>query len=310
MTKLLILGANSYIGSKFINKYIEKFQYISLCYHNNSENIDNLKKYKNITFNKVDALNFDKISLIVENFTPDIIINFSGYSSSEKSQLEIDRCYSLNIVIALNLIKIANLFPKIKIFNINTYLCLQETLSFDKNSGPYVKSKFIADQLFNENHSNIQQIYLNNTESIYREDKFLVGKLINYFKENSGLPLELYNLNIYRNFNYLGDVIDNVYEIVLKTDNKKIYIFPSLSIRLDELVNSFFLYNSKSIKWQFEGNNIIGLNQLTNKVEVRGLFLNDDLHSQNISIDPDKIHIFKSKSYDADNFIRTLYKNE
>ena len=108
--KYLITGGLGFIGSNFILRKLDDNCHQILNYDKNTYagNFDNLKKAesnRNYKFVLGDISNFALTLDTIDNFKPDIIINFAAESHVDKSIISADDFINTNVVGTVNLLK-------------------------------------------------------------------------------------------------------------------------------------------------------------------------------------------------------------
>ena len=174
MKKILITGGAGFIGSNtalHFSKNGWKIHLIDNLSRKGSENnLLNLKKNINLTFYKTDISNFNKISKIIKNIKPSLLIHCAGQVAVTKSVINPRNDFNTNALGSFNILESLRFFSKkTKFINISTnkvygnvsnkkifknkkrYCFLGKTKCIDENYpmdfySPYGCSKGIADQ--------------------------------------------------------------------------------------------------------------------------------------------------------------------
>jgi len=156
--KLLVCGGAGFIGSTFIRNYIKNNPNDSirnidnLTIGSNLKNLDEIKDYKNYTFQKEDIRNLEKINQFAKN--ADVIVNFAAESHVDRSIANPLPFIETNILGTYSILEAARKNDKLFI-HVSTdeiYGDAGETDSFDENanlkpSNPYSATKASADNL-------------------------------------------------------------------------------------------------------------------------------------------------------------------
>ena len=124
-----------------------------------------------------------------------------------------------------------------------------------------------------KNKINASTAILFNHDSVYRNKKFLIPKIINAFnKKNFNFKKKIYELNISGDFSHAYDICDGIYKLSISKKNvdkiilssgKRFYINKILKY-LEKYYN--FKIKKKLIKNKKNNFNIIGSNYLAKKI--------------------------------------------
>ena len=234
--KILILGSSGFIGANFNNFYKKSIRFKKKYILINSHNL----KERKFNF-------FSKISLnkFIEKHQPDFILNFTGQKKNNiKYQKKIFEANK-------NLIKICNK-KNIKIFLASSDHVNNKFNIIRKNS-----EKFFSYSIFKHKIEKIYLKYAKNfmiirVSNIYDKDLEKKGLLKNI--KNSilkGKKIIFNNMNIYRNFIYIEDVI-RIFSILIikeKSINKTIIYLSNQNIKLADILKYFKQNTLKCIKF-------------------------------------------------------------
>ena len=121
MSNILVTGGLGFIGSNFISKFINKYNFIvnidSETYASVNKSLLNFESYKNYTYYSVDISDFHKVNEIIKKYSFDIIFHFAAESHVDNS---IDSSFlfcKTNVMGTLNLLEsYKNLNKKDKLF--------------------------------------------------------------------------------------------------------------------------------------------------------------------------------------------------
>ena len=172
--KILITGGAGFIGSNsafhFSKKGWKIYLIDNLSRKGSENNLLNLKKNIKLKFYKTDIYNFNKISKIIKNIKPNLLIHCAGQVTVTKSVINPRNDFNSNALGSFNILESLRLFSnKTKFINISTnkvygeisnkkiynknkrYYFSGNTNSIDENQpldfySPYGCSKGIADQ--------------------------------------------------------------------------------------------------------------------------------------------------------------------
>ena len=258
MKKILITGGSGFIGTNFIN-LISKKDYKIL-------NIDKLssistpEKYKSIKypnkyfFKKYNLDNHSKIFEILNQFKPDIIVNFAAESHVDRSINDPLYFIKNNIELSVNLFFAYVKFSKIKkskFFQISTdevYGSISKGHSKETDrynpSSPYSASKGSVDLIassFNKTYkTDIKIINLSNNYGPYQYPEKFIPTLILHFLKNKPAPIYGKGRNI-REWIHVSDSCNAILKTIKsKKKFSKINIGSNKRITNMEIANSIF----------------------------------------------------------------------
>lgn len=201
MKKILITGANGFIGSNFLLKNLLNPNIKVVNVDKASSNQRLFLKFTNYKFLKIDLLNFQKIKEVMELFHPDIVIHFAAESHVDSSINYPGKIFKNNTLSTLNILNsILNLKTKINKLKF-VYVSTDEVYgsskskSFNENnllnpSSPYSSSKSSCELLVKSYANTYGLNYLisncsNNFGPMQYPEKLIplsIFKLINGFK--------------------------------------------------------------------------------------------------------------------------------
>lgn len=204
MKKILITGANGFIGKNFIDEYKNKFEIIKVARDS-----------------KFDVLDLDALLEINE---VDTVLHFSAKTFVPDSFEKPYDFYNFNIKSTLNIAEFCRLKKVKKIIYLNSYtygspkyLPIDEKHPVSFHS-PYNKSKYIAEQLlfqYLENISDVVSLRLFNIYGKYQGDNFLIPTI---FKQLLSGKVIIKDLKPKRDYLYIKD-LTNLIDKVISTKN-------------------------------------------------------------------------------------------
>ena len=100
--KLLITGANGFIGTNFIKKISNSYKIIALIHTNDT--IKKLYKQKHIVFESHDIVSNDVIERIVSH-NPDIVLHLANFGYLRDCENNPDKAYQTNVIGLTNVVK-------------------------------------------------------------------------------------------------------------------------------------------------------------------------------------------------------------
>ena len=224
--KVFVTGGCGFIGSNFILNHINKYKlilnYDNLTYAGKNNNLQSLKNNNNYTFFKGDICSIDSLNETINNFKPNVVINFAAESHVDKSIEQPLKFIDTNVVGTANLLNICYDYWKcssienFKFIHISTdevYGSLGKSGLFTEKSpyapsSPYSASKAASDHLVNAWHRtfNFPSIITNcsNNYGPYQFPEKLIPLIITNCLDENILPVYGDGSNI-RDWLYVGD---------------------------------------------------------------------------------------------------------
>lgn len=209
---ILITGGAGFIGSHVVRRFIRKYpDYLivnadKLTYAGNLENLKDVEKEINYSFEKIDIVDKQMVTGLFEKYTFDSVIHLAAESHVDRSITGPDEFVFTNIVGTLNLLNAAlnkwkNDFDGKLFYHISTDevygslgkegLFTEET-SYDPKS-PYSASKASSDHLVRAyNHTFGLPAIISNCSNNYGPNQFpekLIPLAINNIKNNKSIPV-------------------------------------------------------------------------------------------------------------------------
>ena len=269
------LGQDGIILSKLLLK--KKYNVIGIVKRINSHRIINIK------YNKVDLLNYNKVSNFLEKINPICVIHLG---TENPNYIELKRkkdFYKNNLKATKNLIKYFSLNkPKKKLILIGTsqmYGKLRKLADLKSKFDPinsYAKFRVESYKYMlnskKKYQSKMTTAILFNHDSMYRKKKFLIPRLIRLIKSKNFKKIdEIYQENITGDFSHAEDICNGLYKLIISKDNPNKLIFSS---NKETFINDIikFLLRKKNIKKKLTDNNLsknstpIGDNSFTKKL--------------------------------------------
>tara|TARA_B100000780_G_C21113837_1_gene450378 strand:+ start:1522 stop:2424 length:903 start_codon:yes stop_codon:yes gene_type:complete len=269
------LGQDGIILSKLLLK--KKYNVFGIIKKNNSN------KLKNITYNKLDLLDFKKISKFLDKINPFCVIHLGTENPNYIELKNKKDFYRNNLEATKNLINYFSLNkPDKKLILIGTSQMYKKTsrivnlkskfnptnsyANFRVESFRYMVSKK------KKYNSNMTTAILFNHDSRYRKKKFLIPRLVKsirlkYFKKIN----EIYQENISADFSHAEDICNGLYQLIISKKNPDKLIFSAnRKTFINDLID--FLLRKNKITKIFNKNNAninstpIGDNSYTKKI--------------------------------------------
>ncbi len=239
------------------NENIKTFQKKLQYTLGNDFDINNVK-----IINNVDLLDENSVDKLIKEIMPDYIYNLSGPSSVYKSMLKGDKTDKTIIKIFNNLIKpVINENLKCNFFQASSSEMFDVSSNpLDENSkflprSPYAEAKLYIHQAIHKIKSdyevNISSGIMFNHESEFRDDEYLIMKIINSaisIKDKNINELKVGSLNLIRDWSYAKDIALAIYEINKQGASEDYVIGSGIGNDIEtilEIVFTFFKLNWK-----------------------------------------------------------------
>ena len=224
------LGQDGIIISKLLNKKFIIYGFIKNKKYKN--------KLKNVIYKRINLLNKFELNKLIFKIKPSAIIHFASNNPSFADKIYKNKFYDYNYNISKNLIdSIILLNKKIK------FIFANSSQIFGAKSGIVnEKSKFIRNNYYSKFRIDIYKylirqkkkynlkfsnIILFNHDSIYRNKKFLIPRLVlAVLNNNKKFIMKIYNENIMADFSHAEDI------------NKGIILLLKKKISLDNIILS------------------------------------------------------------------------
>ena len=268
-------GQDGIILSKLLCK--KNYKVIGLVRH--------LKKIKirNVKYIKSNLSNFDTISKIINNFNPQALIHLGSDNPSFYENKKLNRdFYIKNFKEAKNLIDIFAYLKKSKLILIgssqmykNGIIKINLKNKFTPST-PYTKFRI---NTFNymiskkrKYNANMVMAILFNHDSVHRNKKFLIPRLIRIVKDKNFKKLqEIYNENISGDFSHADDICNGLFKLINTKENPDKLIFSSnkrtfVNDIIKYLLKTNNLQNITNLKTTTKKSSPIGDNLFTKKL--------------------------------------------
>ena len=243
-----------------------------------------LREKKNINYSKINLLNYKNIYSHIKRIKPFAVVHLaSKNNSANKKKQNYNSDYKNNLLMTKNLILlIINNDKKIK------FIFAGSSLMFKKREGIVnEKSKFGATCLYSRYKINSHKLIIKykkkyklnactailfNHDSIYRNKKFLLPRIIKYLKiKNYNKINEIYKENIYGDFSHAEDICQGIIQLSrLKKMPDKIILSSYKLSSINKLIRyglNFYKHKKKLKKNIKPKNNLlIGNNTFAKKI--------------------------------------------
>lgn len=258
MKKVLIIGANGFVGGYLIKEYLNNgYEVIA------ADMADVFRYEYSAKYEKINILDKDMIDTILKKYMPDYIINLAAISSVGLSWKMPQNTMNVNIIGTINILdSIKENVPNAKILLIGSseeYIQKQEPLKeedlLDANN-PYGISKIAAE--------NVAKMYLEkyglnivctrsfNHTGVGQADNFAIPSFCKQVAEieKSKAPGKIYvgNLSAYRDISDVRDVV-KVYRCLIEEGKDLIYnVGSGKTYKMEDLLNYIISLSSQKIE--------------------------------------------------------------
>lgn len=282
MKKVLITGSQGQDGIILSKLYKKKnFKVFGFLKKKKTTNISNVDyKLNNLKSKK-------KIIKDLKKIKPDIIIHLASTNNSyfkRKNKESYKVNYLVNFKLTKNLIdSIIEIKSRAKFIfagsslmfkkNIKNKVSEKDTFKSSEYYGKYkIASYNYIMNLKKKNKLNASTAILFNHDSVYRNKKFLLPKLVSSFKtKNINFIKNIYSLNISGDFSHAEDICNGIYKLSISKKNiDKIILSSGKRFYVNKIVKYLEKYYDfridKSIIKKINNHNLIGSNLLAKKL--------------------------------------------
>jgi len=269
------LGQDGVILSKLLLK--KNYRVFGIIKKNNS------KKLKNVIYHKIDLLDYDKISKLLNKINPLSLIHLGTQNPNYIELKKKKDFYKDNLKATKNLIKYFSLNqPNKKLVLIGTsQMYGKSKIKVDLQSKFYPLNSYAKFRVESYKHmisnkkrynTNMTTAILFNHDSLFRKKKFLIPRLIKLVNSKNFKKInEIYQENISGDFSHAEDICNGLYKLIISKNNPDKLIFSSnKKTYINDIIN--FLLKKNKIKKIFEANKLrnnptpIGDNTYTKKL--------------------------------------------
>lgn len=312
--KVLITGCDGFLGNYMKEQLINNSQLYGI-----TRNIKTIEQ--NITKFEIDMNDYDKLKQTIEAINPSKIIHFAGVSSSIESFENPIKCVKDNALITVHLCDIIHrLGLSIKLINCSSsevykghekYMVTEDDKNYN-HVHPYSICKVFSSSFidfyrktYNLPFSNIT---LFTTQSVNKNDNFLLNKINKHIKSNSKEALDIYPLNSYRNMIHPKDVCNGIMKILNQSVGDDYLICNENNILIKDAVIKLFKLHDIDI---IESDNKY-VDPITNTIYLQIKKPSNGLDTTAIDINgyPDKLKkLGWNINYDIDSILQEFIKN-
>ena len=241
------------------------------------------KKIKNVTYKRINLSKKNSISKAIKDLKPIALVHFGSENPSfyESNKLKKD-FYQKNFKSTKNLIDCFVKFKSGKLILIGS-----SQMYKDKNIKINLKTKFTPSTPYTrfridsfkymikqkrKHKSNMVMAILFNHDSIYRNKKFLIPRLIKIIKSKNFNKLqEIYHKNISGDFSHADDICNGLLKLIKTRENPDKLIFSSNKrSNINDIINYLIKINKVNFKLNGKVKNktysSIGDNSYTKKI--------------------------------------------
>jgi len=234
--KILVTGGCGFIGSSYIQNILNNYDGIEvqnidlMTYATSKKTLSLLEEYKNFSHSTLDISNFARINKEIQNFDPDLIVNFAAESHVDNSIEGALPFVNSNILGVFNLLEISKnlrdrnkkkfLFHQISTDEVYGDLDASEPAFTEEHpydpSSPYSATKASADMLVSAWGRTFEIPYLitncSNNFGPRQYSEKLIPKIICNAMNNIDIPIYGNGLNI-RDWIYVDDHTQAIIEL-------------------------------------------------------------------------------------------------
>tara|TARA_Y100000741_G_scaffold172545_1_gene130764 strand:+ start:2548 stop:3522 length:975 start_codon:yes stop_codon:yes gene_type:complete len=218
--------------------------------------LPDFKNFENIQLINTDLKNKVEVDKLLTDFIPDYVYNLSGPSSVYKSLIKGNDTYEQIISIFNNLINpiVENNFSTSFFQASSSEMFDSSELPLDENSklkarSPYAKGKLYVHESIQKIKSiekiNISSGIMFNHESEFRDDEYLIMKIINsaiQINEGNKNELKIGSLNLTRDWSYAEDVANAIYKININNTSEDYVIGSGIGNNIENILEIVFTY--------------------------------------------------------------------
>jgi GDPmannose 4,6-dehydratase len=262
---ILITGITGQDGLFITKKFLNDYKNYKIIGTSRAKDDNVLKKLNHLNLNisenleiiELDLMNNNVVREAIKNFNPKIVINLSGPSSvydsfkdPEQTITSINKIYDNLFQSILETNEEAHFFQALssEMFSSDNFEPLSEESKFEPRS-PYAKAKYETYIKTLENRKkygmNISCGILFNHESEFRDDKYLIMKIINTAMNiNDGFEdkLSIGSMDLVRDWSFAGDVADAIINITIDNNPEDYVIGSGIGHSINQMVSQIFSY--------------------------------------------------------------------
>lgn len=251
--KVLVTGCDGHIASYFNDMYSNEISYYGIGHFTALANWNT-----NITKTYIDINNTSDLSECILTIKPDVIVHLSGISSSIRAFHDPVTTLHTNGMVAANICDIIHRNGlKTKFFNSSSSEIYKGHVDYtviedDKNmfhSHPYSIAKIMSHSMVDFYRNTYNCPFFNGvifcSESPRKSDEFLLNKVAKHAKQwkYSSVPLNLGDLNSYRNILHAKDTANAIHHIIRQDTGENFLICNYHSYKILDIVKMIYKEN-------------------------------------------------------------------
>ena len=262
---ILITGITGQDGLFITKKFLNDYQNYNVIGTSRAKADKVLKKLEYLDINRqesleiidLDLMNNNAVKEAIQELNPKIIINLSGpssvydsYKNPEQTILSINKIYDNLSQSILETNQEAHFFQALssEMFSSENFEPLSEESKFEPRS-PYAQAKYDTYIKSLENREkygmNISSGILFNHESEFRDDKYLIMKIINTainISDGVGDSLSVGSMDIVRDWSFAGDIADAIIRVTIDNNPEDYVIGSGIGHSIEQMVSQIFTY--------------------------------------------------------------------
>lgn len=243
MKKNLIITGGAGQDGQLLCKLLNNKNFNIFSLHNKKK----IKKIKNINYIKNNLLSKKKINQFFLKNKPDYVIHLASHNPSFNDN-SYEKFYNVNFKASKNIFfSTFETNKKAKFIFCSSSQIFSEKKIVTENSkiritSPYTKFRIKIDELMSKyksiNKIHYTNVILFNHDSIYRNKKFLIPRLMNsLYKKNYSFIKKIIFANIFADFSHAEDICRGIIKIIkLKKNYEKIILSSGKSTSVNEIL--------------------------------------------------------------------------
>ena len=229
MKKILIIGANGFVGNYLIKEFLNNNYHVIAC-----DIADTQSKIEDVEYCTLDILDEQKVNSVIKEQMPDYIVNLAAISSVGLSWKIPKKTVEVNLIGTINILEaVKSNCPSCKVLLIGSseeYKPKNEPLNEKdpiNGNNPYGISKIAQEyfaRMYRENDNlNIVCTRSFNHTGIGQPEQFVIASFCKQIAEidKKGIPGEIHvgNLSAYRDISDVRDIV-KVYRHLLENETE------------------------------------------------------------------------------------------
>ncbi|MED2864968.1 dTDP-glucose 4,6-dehydratase [Bacillus thuringiensis] len=235
--RYLITGGAGFIGSNFLNTFVNRckndlfINIDNLSYAGNLQNLKEIEGLENLIFEKTDIRDYNALEILFKKYNPDIIVHFAAESHVDRSIKTPKAFLETNILGTFNLLELCRKYWKsnsAKLFHhistdevygsLGTHGLFKEETPYNPRS-PYSVSKAASDHLvkayYNTYGIPVKVTNCSNNYGPYQFPEKLIPLTITNILSNKPIPVYGDGTNV-RDWLYVKDHCEAIWTVIEK----------------------------------------------------------------------------------------------